>query len=543
MSFKSIVGVLRSVQNKFDPESVERQRACLGQLARLAFPLSEATAQYHDGLLFLAAHPHDAELERSVAAELARLERFLKSCRHGRPVPAWADQGMAYVDIVTRFSHDAARWMLGHAHATVALDCFDQPKADLNDILKLTLPSLECSETTAGCSNDELMDALRVPVARRLPFLVGELSRHDGDPLLKDYLYDSLGVFLCIRPTNGKFSKARNRLPMPQGTAHQNDIVRKFDVPGLIDTPLPPPRAMSRAERDEAILVLKNTMALTSRETDPCTYLEPNSLRIVDLERGLSCAVFGMTPDRQLPLESYVGFTLFKNGLPVAYGGAWIFGPRAAFGMNIFEPYRGGESGYMMAQVLRTYRKTFRVDYFEVDAHQFGLDNPDGIASGAYWFYHRLGFRSVDATLAALAAGEKAKIERRPGYRSSEKTLLELTGSNVALNLGRRVPMHIFDITTAVTRLTARRFDSNRVAMERESIATFLKSARWTQTPTADEQRVLREWAPAAAALGVVDRREHALLAACVRAKPRDVLAYQNAVWAWQRATGRAPEA
>src|SRR5678816_4505825 len=116
----------------------------------------------------------------------------------------------------------------------------------------------------------------------------------------------------------------------------------------------------------------------------------------------------------------------------------------------------------MMAQVLRTYRKTFRVDYFEVDAHQFGLDNPDGIASGAYWFYHRHGFRSIDATLAALAASEKARIVRRPGYRSSEKTLLELTGSNVALNFGRRVPMHIFDITTAVTKMAAKRFDSDR---------------------------------------------------------------------------------
>ena len=322
VSFKSIVGVLRTVQNKFDRDSIERQRACLGKLARVAFPLNEATAQYHDALLFLAAHPHDPGLERRVGAELARLERFLKARRRERPVAAWEDRGMAWVDIVTRFSHDAARWMLGHPHATVTLDGFDQAKAELNDILKLTLPSLESSETTADCRNDELMDALKVPLARRLPFLVQELSRHDGDPLLKDYLYDSLGVFLRIRPTNGRFSKARNRLPMPQGTLHQSSLVKKFDVSGLINTPLPPPRAMSRADRDQAILVLKNTMALTSRETDPCTHLEPSSLRIVDLERGLSCAVFGMTPDRQLPLESYVGFTLFKNSLPVAYGGS-----------------------------------------------------------------------------------------------------------------------------------------------------------------------------------------------------------------------------
>ena len=45
-------------------------------------------------------------------------------------------------------------------------------------------------------------------------------------------------------------------------------------------------------------------------------------------------------------------------------------GERAAFGMNIFEPFRGGESGLMMCQVLRTYRQTFGVRDFEVDAHQ-----------------------------------------------------------------------------------------------------------------------------------------------------------------------------
>jgi len=49
--------------------------------------------------------------------------------------------------------------------------------------------------------------------------------------------------------------------------------------------------------------------------------------------------------------------------------------------------------------------------------------------------------------------------------------------------------------------------------------------------------------AAAAAALGVRTQREYELLAACVRAKPRDVLAYQDAVWAWQRETGRAASA
>ena len=150
----------------------------------------------------------------------------------------------------------------------------------------------------------------------------------------------------------------------------QPDLLRKFDPMAVMNERLPTPRRMTDDQRADAIQVLKNTMALTSRETDPATYLDPTTLRVYDLARGLTCAIFGMTPDRQLPLESYASFTLFKNGFPVAYGGSWIMGERAAVGMNIFEPFRGGESGFMMCQVLRTYRQTFGVRYFEVDAHQ-----------------------------------------------------------------------------------------------------------------------------------------------------------------------------
>ena len=150
----------------------------------------------------------------------------------------------------------------------------------------------------------------------------------------------------------------------------QPDLLRKFDPMAVMNERLPTPRRMTDDQRADTIQVLKNTMALTRRETDPATYLDPTTLRVYDLARGLTCAIFGMTPDRQLQLESYVSFTLFKNGFPVAYGGSWIMGERAAFGMNIFEPFRGGESGFMMCQVLRTYRQTFGVRYFEVDAHQ-----------------------------------------------------------------------------------------------------------------------------------------------------------------------------
>lgn len=163
----------------------------------------------------------------------------------------------------------------------------------------------------------------------------------------------------------------------------QPDLLRKFDPMAVMNERLPTPRRMTDDQRADAIQVLKNTMALTRRETDPATYLDPTTLRVYDLARGLTCAIFGMTPDRQLPLESHVSLTLFKSGFPVAYGGSWIMGERAAFGMNIFEPFRGGESGLMMCQVLRTYRQTKAVIEDAVFLGRIGVQMGDAYAQQA----------------------------------------------------------------------------------------------------------------------------------------------------------------
>lgn len=220
-------------------------------------------------------------------------------------------------------------------------------------------------------------------------------------------------------------------------------ILKKFDHITLLHSPLPAPAALSNAEHAELITALRTAMALGKRETDPATYLYAPSLRYYPLERGFSVALFGMHAERQLPLESYIGFTLFKNGWPVSYGGAWIFGRRAKFGMNVFDAFRGGESGYVMMQLLRTYKQVFDLSFIEVEPYQFGLDNPDGIRSGAYWFYYRYGFRSMDAKLRALAVKEKQKVAKRAGYRSTEKTLLQFTEAGVALQLEKKEPLSI----------------------------------------------------------------------------------------------------
>ena len=522
-----LVRELRASASRFDAAATARKQLALQQLRKLPLAEDQALLDYHDALLFLAAHPSDAAMQRSIESEFARLAAFLKP-RRGRHKPLLANHGLPWVDTTTRFSHDCLRWLLAHPQCRVAIDQAGEPLLDLNAVLKLTLPALERGETSAGLDNDTLLDALKVRPAQRLAFLVNELGRLDALPHVKDQLFDALDLFVRVAPTSAALSKAGNRLDMGGKVFFQAELLRHFDPLQVMNQPLGKPRRLSDDARQDVIRVLKNTMLLTSRETDPATYLDPAALRVHDLERGLSVAMFGMAPARQLPLESYVGFTLFKNGFPVAYGGAWLLGERAAFGMNIFEPFRGGESGFMMCQVLRAYRQTFGVRYFEVDAHQFGLDNPDGIASGAYWFYWRHGFRSLTPALRTLAERERKRITATPGYRSPENTLLRFTESSVALNFGGPVPPQLAHVTARVTRMIARVYRGDRVKAEADCATRFAQAAALTSRPTTDERRVLAEVGLIWRALNVQDAESIALLARMVRAKPKDLFAYQQ---------------
>jgi hypothetical protein len=526
--FEAVVTELRIAQHHVDANSASRQQALLTHLCTMPLRETPALLQYYEVLLFMSAYPATSDLLTVVDAELLRLQRYLRA-RRGRHATASMNTGLPYVSITMQFSHDCTRWLLQQPDCRVTLDAFEDETLDLNAVLRLTLPLMERPHTTAELSNNELLDLLNIRPARRLEVIIAELSRLDERPYVKDHLYDALGVQLCVTPTTARFSLAGNRLPMARTFLHAAPA-EAFDARTLMNSALPPARTLNANDRDTVTCVVRTAMVLTSRETDPTTYLDAESLRVFDLERGVSVAVYGMTPDRQLGLESYVGFTAFKNGLPVAYGGAWVLGQRSEFGMNIFEPYRGGESGFLMCQLLRVYRQLFGVSYFEVDAHQFGLDNPDGINSGAFWFYYKYGFRPVSAKLATLARREKARLKTRRGLRTPKPMLRQFTTSNVALRFNDALPPALSSVTTRITRMIGQSYSGNRVTAEEECVRKFENLVSLPRRMNAAERRVLVDVALMAAALNVADRTRLQLLATMVNVKPKDLYGYQQLV-------------
>jgi hypothetical protein len=525
-TFRTAVADLRAIHTRFDASTAAQVERQLRRLRTLPLHASAALPRYHDCLLFLRAHPANAAVLSLADGELKRIATFMRTSRKHQPAPI--DRvGLPHVSWAARFSYDCVRWLLAHPHCRVAFEEFADATLDLNAVLRLTLPSLERATTDAELSNEELLDTLGVRRDRILELLMGELGQFEALPYVKDHLYDALGVMVRVTPSDSAFSTAFNRLPV--GAPYfQSDRVTTVATDTLLNRALPAPRALAPAQRALTIRVIRDTMTLTNRETDPATYLDPRTLRLFDLERGLSVAIYGPLPERQLALESYMGFTAFKNGLPVSYGGAWVFGERAEFGMNIFEPYRGGESGHLMCQLLRVYRQLFGVHTFEVDAHQFGLDNEEGIETGAFWFYYRYGFRPTDRALATLARRERQRLQAKPGARSTRAMLRRLTGSSVTLHLGGRIPPTLADVTSRVTQMIRRRYGGDRVLAERDSVQRLLAAARMRRPRKPDEHAALAEIALAANAVQWASAAQARLLADIVKAKPTDVYAYQR---------------
>ena len=130
--------------------------------------------------------------------------------------------------------------------------------------------------------------------------------------------------------------------------------------------------------------------------------------------------------------------------------------------------------------------------------------------------------------MAARAGAERVRATARPGYRSSEKTLLAFTASNVALNFGGRRPVQLASLIAQVTRMMQRRYGGDRAAAQRDCVMRFEKKVGALRGLTGDEQAVRTEVALLAEALDLRDGPRLALLKQMIRAKPRDVARYQK---------------
>lgn len=504
---------LRNSRSRFGKNAARRKLRLIDRCSRSSAMSAKALRACHDTLMFVSAYPDSREVLNAAQAGLQRLRRVLRDdrqCRGGRMLRRLKESGIAGTEINHSFTIDMVERLFEAFPKSVELDWQEE---SLGSAFEEFLAALVSPMERDGLLENRLSTLEWLQKAKRagesdVAWLVHRIRRLHTDPLLLDRAFDALELGIRWRLDEPGASRTCVRFPARRPYYQAGPLSRAVDLRAMAALPIPPVKALPRVAARTVLRACRATLSVRHRETDPTTYADEREVYLVRLDHGIDVAVFGMIPCRRPALESYFGYVVARNRVPVGYGGAWVFLDRADVGVNIFEEFRGGESGYIFAQVLRAIRGLFDVTLFTVDPYQVGAGNSDAIRSGALWFYHRLGFRSVVPKLAAIADAEWAKIEANRLYRTPAGTLRRLASARLAFSLhapgeqgvAKSSLCHVPDlpcIGMAVTRWIGERFGSDLTAAQRWASRRAARLLR-TKTPRqqqADKRRAFESFA------------------------------------------------
>ncbi|MBL7918013.1 MAG: hypothetical protein JNM96_06425, partial [Bacteroidia bacterium] len=456
---------LNSILSNFDKDSSLLKLNLLQSLSQQKIYKSKEIKAYHNCLLFVLAYPDNLAIQKIASAEMQKIGDSLKKLNETKRL-TFDRSGLAYTETVGTFSLAFCKWLLNKYPNSAYIHSFDEAGVHPKEVLKNILPEMEF-EIIGNDSLNKINWLKKVSGLKnkneQLNWLVSTIDAITGKTILNEQMFESLKVYIQILQDDPLFSKSFGKITIPKIYFHEQGLLKKFDPKNIIHKQLPKEAKLNLSQKNEILDVSRTALALLNRETDPITYCTPNNIKVFNLEHGLCIALYSINSDIRLPLESYIGFMMFKNGYPMSYGGAWLFGKRSLIGINIFETFRGGESAFVFAQLLRTYSQAFNAEEFEVEPYQFGKNNPEGIQSGAFWFYHRFGFRPIDKKLFELSESEHQKIISQKGYRSPVSVLKQFTKSNLSVNFGSSkhiIKASIF--SSYITKQINTRFNSDR---------------------------------------------------------------------------------
>ncbi len=446
---------------QFDGSSGQIKQQTLDLLSACKTLNPSQIKEYRRCLLFTTAYPETHANYRAGIMGLHTLGLKIQSLG-SKSKKALGQSGLPNTVLLGVYSFHLLHWLSKNTNTQVRLAYFEKGAVHPCAALKRGLNEMEFE--LEGQESLKAMRWLELAFGSKdrktlLQRVLNYIAALAIPGLQKDQLFESMRV--CVSFECADQSPALRFATKP--FVHSDGLIKRFDEKALLDTPLPQSKKLSATQKKELIHCARLSLLFLNRETDPVSLCEESGLEYYELERGFSIALFSTVPERRLPLESYIGFMMFKNGFPISYGGAWLFGKRSLLGINIYESYRGGESAYLFAQLLRCYKQRFSPTYIEVEPYQFGKGNPEGIKTGAFWFYYRFGFRPVDKTLRSLAAKEYNKLQKNRTYRTPPSTLKAFTASNMMLSFEERtINLDPSILSAHITETIAEKFQGDR---------------------------------------------------------------------------------
>lgn len=457
---------LKQLSTRFGEPFTRQKEQLLTQLAAMNAVDVKVINAYHKVLLFLKAYPENRNLLQLTLLELKKLAAAVSHLSESKKEKL-VRSGIAFSETRANFSFTLCKWLVKTYPGKINLFSLEGDTEWGKELLKLALPKADSEGLPAASIEDWLTE--HIQEEKRMEVLLQLMDNLEASPRIKEHIWEALRVFVTVTLTPGFPSRTFNYLPVSSVCYHKKELVKRVDAVKEIRTPLPRPKKLDQTEKELILRSARASLFLLNRETDTITYTNENEMLFFELERGIQIALFGLIPERRLPFETYIGYMAFKNGVPVAYGGAWPFQRIARIGLNIYEPYRGGESAFLFTQLMRVYHQVYKVNQFTVEPYQIGYGNKEGLQSGAFWFYYRLGFRSTDKKTALHAEEENQKINTIKGYRSSVDVLKKLTASHMLLQViplksnETQSPFMAEELTALVSEYIDANFEGNRI--------------------------------------------------------------------------------
>ncbi|HTS21204.1 MAG TPA: hypothetical protein VMN79_05265 [Casimicrobiaceae bacterium] len=466
---------LATLDRSLPARDARRKRELLAVVASARFGRARDLVRLQRIACFITAFPEDRRVLRA-ARVLA--DRFHERVRHlaASERARLDDSGMA--GTVTRhvYCASAARWLAQRFGASVEVDW---PALSGEAIATLLAPTLHPLER-------DLLEFNRRTTRRWLERARGERSGTALAWLLAqapksaiarerfEHDFEAAEVPLAWRLADGAGGIARNLLRTR--LALRADGMRRpgADARAAILRPL---ESMELLPRRAALRVVDVWRAALWSRTRTTLHVERPNLDecyLADFGGGLQMAALGIEPAARDALEPSFGYLLMANGVPIGYGGFTPLFAQVNTGINVFPEFRGSEAAFAFEQALRLMHTLTGCARFLINPYQFGAGNDEALQSGAYWFYYRLGFRSIQGAVQRLAEREFGRLQRDRTYRVPIALLRRLAACDLCLDLTADAARRGFDerwlppLVNGIADASARTGEPNRAAARRK---------------------------------------------------------------------------
>ncbi len=447
---------LEGARYRFDRGDGRQVEKLLRALDHARFPDAPSLLRFHEALMFVRAFPQSPAVLRATERILNHFHEKVAALRQsGADMDAFDPlevSGIAGTQMEDTLSFDVACWLMHRmpGEVEIAWDNYE-PGRELGTTGPRFMPLLEDDAFVEAdtpfrrwLETASREDGKKKPAgSSRLPaWLLERFDRLPLPPLQKAELYESLHVPLRWNLANSRITRTRNWRAVRKVYYHDGPLISRSQVSLAGELAKRPPSftPLSLKEGERIADMIREVMLVRYRELYGTTLADPRSvvranLGKDDAGRGIDIYLWNLPPGRRLPLRAYVaGFTL-KNGVPINYIEAIGLCEWMEVGFNTFYTFRGGEAGWIYAQVLRCLCAWMGTTVVSVYPYQLGHDNEEAIESGAFWFYRKLGFRPGRADLRKLVEREEKKIAADPKYRTPARTLKRLAAGHVFYEL------------------------------------------------------------------------------------------------------------